>query len=421
MITVDAIFVLGLWGIWIMLIYWIFLSIGSIRYIAQSRRDLPELLAWNGTHGDAPFVSILVPAHNEAVVIQETVRALANQDYPKDSYEIIVVNDGSTDDTGQIIRYLGKEIPNLVCHDVPAGEGGKGKSRTLNIGMRCTKGTLIAVFDADNTPEPNCLRLLVATLLHDTGLAAVNAKVRTRNRDASLLTRFINLEFIYFQWLFQGGRWQWFRLSMLMGTGYVIYRDVLDILGGFDEHSLVDDTEMSLRIFRGHRRIRWVPYALTWEQEPESLLVWWRQRTRWAMGNLSVTWKYLPGALTNPYPLGLEMLTFALNYIVFLPALLASDSVFLLGLSGVAKITVPGPYLYLWGIAVVIYTFHMSIFIHEEDNRSSNYLLAVLSYFTYAQLFIFVLLRAFFGIISQRLLGFEMRWAKTVRHKEKRP
>lgn len=122
-------------------------------------------------------------------------------------YTIIVVNDDSTDGTGDVVKELQKEIPNLKLVNVPHGEGGKGKSRTLNVGFKYTTGELIAVFDADNTPEPNCLRLLVTVLQNDKSLVAVNSKVRTRNRDASWLTRFINLEFIYFQWLFQGGRW----------------------------------------------------------------------------------------------------------------------------------------------------------------------------------------------------------------------
>lgn len=403
-----------------MLLYWMFLGIGAIRYMAKTKKMHPEFAAFNKIPRETPFVSILVPAHNEAVVIEETIRALSNQDYPKNCYEIIVVNDGSTDDTGQIVENIANEIENLICHEVPIGEGGKGKSRTLNIGMKIARGTLVAVFDADNTPEPDCLRLLVATLLDDANLVAVNAKVRTRNRDTNLLTRFINLEFIYFQWLFQGGRWQWFRLSMLMGTGYVIYRDVLETLGGFDERSLVDDTEMSLRIFSGHLRIRWVPYAVTWEQEPESLFSWLRQRTRWAQGNLSILVKYFPKALLNPYPLGLEIVTFALNYMVFLPALLASESVLFIGLTSAYRISLEGPWLYLWGMAMVIYTLNMSVFIHAEDDRPSNYILAFLSYFTYANLFILVIAMAVLKLIQQQIFNMENKWAKTVRHEENR-
>jgi cellulose synthase/poly-beta-1,6-N-acetylglucosamine synthase-like glycosyltransferase len=414
----DAMFVTALWGIWGMLTYWIVLSIGAVRYYYATRDEAAAVAAWEG---ELPFVSVLVPAHNEGLVIEDTVRALCEQRYPRDRFEIIVINDASSDDTGEIVDRLRVDYPNLIRYDVPRGQGAKGKSRTLNVGIRQARGTLIAVFDADNTPEPPCLRLLVGTLLRDPRLVAVNGKVRTRNHSANWLTRFINLEFIYFQWLFQGGRWQLMGLSMLMGTGYVIYRDAIDTLGGFDEKSLVDDTEMSLRIFKGSRRIRWVPYAVTWEQEPDEIRVWMKQRTRWTQGNLSVTWKYLPAAFTHPYPLGVEMLTFALNYILFLPALITSDLVFGLGLAKVLDVTVPGPYLYLWILAVVIYTAHMSFAVAVEDRRPLNFLLAFLSYFTYAQMFIIVLLRALYLSAKQRLTGAELRWSKTTRKKEAVP
>lgn len=411
----DALFLIGFWGIWITLAYWIFLSLGAIRYQVSATREFARMGTFAGPY---PFVSVLVPAHDEALVIEATVRALGRQDYPREAFEIIVVNDASTDETGAIVNRLCAEYGNLKLHDIPQGEGGLGKSRTLNVGLRVAKGELVSVFDADNTPEPNCLRVLVAVLQENPDLVAVNAKVRTRNRDASWLTRFINLEFIYFQWLFQGGRWQWFGLSMLMGTGYVIYREALDMLGGFDEKSLVDDTEMSLRIFRGRRRIRWVPFATTWEQEPHTFRVWFRQRTRWATGNLYTTWKYLPAAFVYPYPLGLEIFSFILSFVVFIPALLASDAVLLLGLLGVSGMHLPGPYNLLWGLSLVVYLFHMGFAIRAEDDRPSNYFYSLLGYFTYAQFFIPVLLNALRHLIMQSLLRRRLHWDKTARQKE---
>ena len=411
----DVLFLLGFWGIWVTLSFWIILSIGSIQYQQSARK---EFLKIGQQKGSLPFLSVLIPAYNEGLVIEKTVLSLAKQDYDQDSYEIIVVNDGSTDNTGDIVKELQKKIPNLKLVNVPPGEGGKGKSRTLNVGYQYTKGELISVFDADNTPEANCLRVLVTVLQNDKKLVAVNSKVRTRNKDASWLTRFINLEFIYFQWLFQGGRWHWFRLSMLMGTGYVIYKDTLELLGGFDENSLVDDTEMSLRIFRGNFRIRWIPFATTWEQEPDTFKVWFKQRTRWSIGNIVTTWKYLPMAFINPYPLGLEVLMFALNFVVFIPALLASNTVLILGLLDIYHITLPGPFMMLWVLSIVVYTFHMSFAIREEDNRVFNYFYAFIGYFTYAQFFILVLLNAFWQLIKQTFQKERMQWDKTVRKKE---
>lgn len=415
----DGLFILAFWGITIPMIAWAILTIGAVSYARHAERDAQRL------RGQAlpytPFVSIMVPAHNEAEVIEDTVRALAAFDYPRDCYEVLVINDASTDDTPQILDALAAEYPHVQVMHVPKGVGGKGKSRTLNLGLPRTRGELIAVYDADNTPEPQALRLLVATLLEDPQLAAVNGKVRTRNWTASWLTRFINLEFMYFQWLYQGGRWRLLRLSTLMGTNYLIWRKYLTALGGFDEASLVDDTEMSFRLFQAGYAIRWVPYAVTWEQEPDTFAVWFKQRMRWSKGNFYVTFKYLPKALNNPYPLGLEMLYLVLNFLVFFPALTISTLILILGLLGVVHVTLQGPFTYIWLLSYLMFVAQMSFVISLEQPRASNYLLGALSYFTYAQLFIPVSFTALKNYIQDRVTKREVTWVKTARKKENAP
>jgi len=206
---------------------------------------------------------------------------------------------------------------------------------------------------------------------------------------------------------------------MLMGTGYVIYKDTLDMLGGFDEESLVDDTEMSLRIFRGKYHIRWVPFATTWEQEPDTFKVWFKQRTRWSIGNIVTTWKYLPATFINPYPLGLEVLMFALNFVIFISALIASNTTLILGILKISTLTLSGPFMMLWALSIIVYFFHMSFAIREEDDRPFNYFYAFIGYFTYAQFFIPVLLNAFWQLLKQSFNKERMQWDKTVRKEEK--
>lgn len=415
--ALDLLFIVSFSGIWLAQFFWIVLSYGAYGTMRRTAGEGQRLLA--AMTDDLPVVTVMIPAHNEAVVIEDTLYAMAALDYPPDRLQVLLVNDGSTDETGAIAERIAAEHPVVEVMNVPKGMGGKGKSRTLNVGISQARGQLIAVFDADNTPEPLCLRLLVATLLDDRSLVAVNGKVRTRNWDASWLTRFVAIEFVYFQWLFQAGRWYWFRLSTLMGTNYVIWRDALDALGGFDEKSLVDDTEMSLRIFLGKRRIRWVPYAVTWEQEPDTFKVWLKQRSRWTQGNLYVTWKYMRAAIAHPMPIGLEMMANLLSYIVFLPALITSHVVFLLGILQITGTTVAGPFGVLWIVSFLVFVLQMWFALWVERERPSSYLLAALSYVTYAQLFIPVTLMAAHRTIKSIVLRQEAKWDKTQRTKEK--
>ncbi|GAB5051404.1 hypothetical protein PESHB4_00360 [Pediococcus ethanolidurans] len=162
-----------------------------LRHVPKPDPRLPE---------DVPFVSILVPAHNEEIVIVKTVLALLSFDYPQDKYEVIVINDNSSDHSAQKLARLQQEFTTqrLKVINTDKKTGGKGKSNALNIGFKQAKGSIISVYDADNTPEKAALRLLVAELLRNDRLAAVIGKFRTRNKNASLLTRFINIETLSF-------------------------------------------------------------------------------------------------------------------------------------------------------------------------------------------------------------------------------
>ncbi len=131
-----------------------------------------------------PFVSIMVPAHNEGIVIVKTVQALLALDYPADRYEIIVINDNSSDNSADLLKALQQLHPdrNLTVVNTDKTNGGKGKSNALNIGLQHARGSVISIYDADNTPEHDALRYLVAELLSYDHYGAVIGKFRTRNK-----------------------------------------------------------------------------------------------------------------------------------------------------------------------------------------------------------------------------------------------
>ncbi|GEO78096.1 glycosyltransferase [Companilactobacillus mindensis DSM 14500] len=252
-------------SIWVTLVVNLILTIaGYTWYLRHANKPDPKLPK------TPPFVSILVPAHNEGIVIVKTVLALLSFDYPHDRYEIIVINDNSSDNSAELLKNLQDEFgaSRLQVINTDNITGGKGKSNALNIGLKRAKGSIISIYDADNTPEHGALRILVAELLGDDRLAAVIGKFRTRNKNASLLTRFINIETLSFQWMAQAGRQQLFHLCTIPGTNYVIRRSVIEKVGGWDEKALAEDTEISFRVYQMGYRIKFQPRAVTWEQEP---------------------------------------------------------------------------------------------------------------------------------------------------------
>ena len=284
----DLILTLCLVGVWSVIGFYVLLTLAGYRYSRQARRRRgPEPERW-------PGVSILVPAYNEEIVIAGTLESLLHLDYPRDRLEIIVIDDSSTDRTRRVIEHMMATDRRLRLVAIPPGLGGRGKSHALNHGVRYARFELIAVYDADNSPEPQSLRQLVAELMEDDHLAAAVGKVRTLNRTTNLLTRCINIEFISFQWIVQAGRWRLFGLSSLPGTNYVIRRDTLERAGGWDVHAIADDAELTVRLGQDGYEVKFVPQAVTWEPEPQHWGVWLRQRLRWARGGTYVVRKFLP-------------------------------------------------------------------------------------------------------------------------------
>src|SRR2546428_6760005 len=152
----------------------------------------------------------------------------------------------TTDHTGRLVEDMMAQAPTLKLVNIPAANGARGKARALNEGLKVAQGDVIAVYDADNTPEPDALRLLVVQLLRHAELGAALGKFRTVNRRRNLLTRFINLETLAFQWITQAGRWEPFRAAPLPGTKYAIFRRGLAEGAGWDEQAMSQGTQLSV-------------------------------------------------------------------------------------------------------------------------------------------------------------------------------
>lgn len=413
-VYIDLLFLASAIGIWLLLLFNVLLTLFAFIYSLTAEREKKRLFS---RPFGLPYVSLLIPAHNEELVIRRTVEAMLAMDYPEERLEIIVINDGSTDKTGQIVQEMCKSYRSLKLVNVPEEEGGKGKSRTLNVGLKHARGDVIAVYDADNRPEPDALKCLVANLVDDSNLGAVLGKVRTINRRKNILTRFINIEFMSFQWIMQGGRYQLFNLATLPGTNYVIWRRILDKAGRFDEEAIAEDAELSIRLYEMGYRIKFVPYAVTWEQEPEDMRTFLRQRTRWTQGMNYIIRKFLKLAfqMKNRRIMVDLFYMFSLYYIFF-AALILSDAIAILGLLQVIKLSLVGPYTFIWFLAAMLFAMEMMIAVSiEEEESFLNVILSFIMYFTYCQLWLFIVVRsAFLGFLRR---GKGAVWDKTIRYR----
>ncbi|MDK2919800.1 MAG: hypothetical protein PWQ37_2533 [Candidatus Petromonas sp.] len=415
--TVDYLFLYSIISIWLLLLFNVILTLSGYMYYLNIKSKKIDILKELKVF---PMISILIPAHNEEKVINKTLKSVLALDYPEDRFEIIVINDNSVDNTGVILsdikkRYKDRKIKVITTDKIT---GGKGKSNALNIGFKEVVGEYVVVYDADNTPEKLSLRYLVYAITKDKNLGAVIGKFRTRNKNKNLLTRFINIETISFQWMSQAGRWKLFKLCTIPGTNFIIRKDILNKLGGWDVDAIAEDTEISFRIYKIGYRISFMPLSVTWEQEPEKLNIWFKQRNRWAQGNIYVLIKYFKRILKERnYSVIFDLYYFFSVYFLFLSSVIISDIIFILGIFTPIKVSLSGNFVIIWLLAYILFVLEISIALTMEkgESNSKNLLLVLIMYFTYCQLWLVVAIRGFVSYIRGGILKEKIKWYKTER------
>jgi len=411
--ALDLLFLISVLVIWGMIVYQLVLTLAGYRYRHRVQQEHETLLGKN--HDPAP-ISIMIPARNEEVVIGKTIRTILALDYPPDRLELVIINDGSSDRTAEIISAHAQSDPRIRLVNLPAGESGHGKAYALNEGLKHCTHELIAIYDADNTPEPKALLHLALHLQADTKLAAVIGKFRCVNRQRTWLTRFVNIETIAFQWILQAGRYHLSNVAILPGTNYIIKKTVIEQVGGWDDRAITEDSELSMRIYQAGWQIKFMPLSVTWEQEPETLRVWTRQRTRWVRGNNYVLRKFtVPMLKTRSRFLVTEFIYLFALYYLFLLATVVSLLLFLAGAAGLVILNVPGPYTAVWVSAFALFTLEIFIVLsYEGEDSAANILLTVAMYFTYCQLWLYIVFKALILDARRHRVGV---WDKTERFK----
>lgn len=292
--------------------------------------------------------------------------------------------------------------------------GGRGKAAALNAVLPYIESDFIAIYDADNCPEPDALKLLMARFMINPDLGAVVGKFRTGNKRKNILTRFINIEGLCFQNVVQSGRWQILGVAALSGTNYIIRRQVLEALGGWDEEALAEDSELSIRMYQHGYQIAFVPYSASWEQEPETFKVWVKQRTRWARGNNYAIAKLVRNFRASQSKCqAIEMLFTLLVPYCFLFAVTISYFILILSLCQVQIVKVPFFISAFWIAALFVYLAEMAMVLsYDEEHSWLNLLISFIMYFSYCQMWLIPVIRALYADCIRR----DKRiWDKTVR------
>ena len=246
-----------------------------------------------------PFITIMVPAHNEEVVIEDTIDYLMTK-INYGNYEVLVTDDGSTDETPAILARLQKKYPKLRVIRI---DKNKGKAHAFDIGMAFAKGRLILSNDADTVPEPDALSNYVNYFIRPGGrnISAITANMDVKNR-TSLLGKSQTVEFSSIVGIIKrtqagvlGG------LYAYSGANTMYRKDALIDVGGFRQDRATED----ISIAWDHQLNGWIsvfaPTIIFFMEVPVSLPMLYRQRKRWAKGGTEVWLTNFKKVLFHPF------------------------------------------------------------------------------------------------------------------------
>ncbi|MEQ9481551.1 glycosyltransferase [Coleofasciculus sp. F4-SAH-05] len=268
------------WGYWLVFGLTAILGIQAIRVLVARPIRVPKLLQGENP-ADFPYVSLLVAAKNEEAVIQNLVRMLCNLDYPKERCELWVINDHSTDKTPILLDQLAAEYDQLNVFHRDANATG-GKSGALNQVLPLIKGDVIGVFDADAHVTQDLLRR-VLPIFNQSRVGAVQVRKAIANARLNFWTKGQMAEMALDSY-FQNQRTAIGGIGELRGNGQFVRRAALERCGGWNEQTITDDLDLTIRLHLDRWDIRFLEFPAVDEEGVISALSLWHQRSRWAEG-----------------------------------------------------------------------------------------------------------------------------------------
>jgi 1,2-diacylglycerol 3-beta-glucosyltransferase len=296
-----------------------------------------------------PWVTVVVPARDEAPVIGDIVQDVARQAYADERgprFDLLVIDDGSSDGTGQAATaassaatgaHPGLEGRFQVMRREP-GDGPRTKGAALAHAHFRVRGELLAVLDADSMLGPDYLALAIGAWHRDPDAAGLQTRRTELNASHGWLPGAQDDE-QHMDLASQCGRWATDGTAELRGTGMFLRRDVLERVGGWDPDSVTEDLELSTRLAAAGEHVTLAPEAVVREEAVETLGALWRQRMRWAEGSIRRLNDHGPGLMLDArLPLGkrLDFLLFTTEFIV--PPLFVWSVV-----AALVTILLPGP------------------------------------------------------------------------------
>lgn len=350
------------------ILYCVVLAFGQLyrRFVGD------ESLSDNTIDNYKPFVNIFIPAHNEELVLKDTIDNLVKIDYP--NYNILIINDRSKDKTHEVALKLVEEYPDKLKYHSRSDDAFPGKSAVLNDAFEMTDGDVICVFDSDAKVNPDFLTKIIPYLADD-NVSAVQARKIMSNRNTSALTRFQNYEYLMDSNV-QMGRDSIRAAVELRGNGELFKRQAIKEIGGWNLYTLTDDLDISTKLHINGLNVRFCPDVVVYEEALNDFKAIIKQRNRWAEGSIRRYLDYLQELVSSKkisFKCSLDAMSYFSEFV--LPVWLISDiviQIILILLGGKPEI-----FTNLIVMAVILLFFICMLFasINKFDNKGFFYAL----------------------------------------------
>lgn len=348
-----------------------------------------------------PSVSILVPAYNEELVLENCVESLLHIDYP--DFEIVIIDDGSSDNTKEIGQKLAKKYPNVAFYSKQNG----GKANALNFGIEQSKNEIVVCIDADSIFKHDAITHLVLPFANPlVGAVGGNVKVVNRNK---LLGRHQATEYISGLNLQRRAFAQLDCMQVISGANGAFRRKVLQEIGGYSDDTIVEDMDITVSIAKAGYKIRYAGLAIAYTEAPENIKDFMKQRYRWIIGGFKVIKKHRDMIFNTKYGrMGIMGLPFFLIFPwvdVFISLMLIFSILYSV-LSGNLLILA----LFFLGMSL-IQTSLIAYALHMDREDKGLLFLVILESLWYSHLLNFITLKAGFHYLR----GTAVTWNKLKR------
>ncbi|MGI4813515.1 MAG: glycosyltransferase family 2 protein [Janthinobacterium lividum] len=375
-----------------------------LRRFGTHASPIEETSALTLPGGAEPLVTLVVPAYNEGIVIQTALKSLIELDYP--NFEIIVVDDGSSDDTYMRALEFVDESHKVPIRVLTKPNG--GKSDALNVGLAYARGEFVLNMDGDAKLSRNTIRACIRHF-DDPRIGAVAGNVKVANRE-NALTRVQALEYVEGLAMARKAQSLVRAVNIIPGPLGMFRRTALIGAGGYDHDTFAEDCDLTLKLLLQGWSIVYEPSAIAWCETPSKLLNLLKQRYRWTRGILQAISKH-KGTLLHPRsaPVNCFILWYMLFEAIVWPVSNVGANIFFAALGvryGIAS------FLFFWWIELTLLDVIAAAYcvvIEKEDPRLIPYAVLFRTFYI-----LVVDVSKVFATVEE-LLKLKMTWGKLQR------